>query len=93
MGRAGAEPRQADHAKRAKLSRLLKKFTTADGLAIAPGNIRTGDHVPKGYLLDQFTDAFARYLVSTPDLNRYAATSLLPQALLPLFKPLHALPV
>ena len=60
------------------LARLLKKFTTADGLAIAPGNIRTGDHVPKGYLLDQFTDAFARYLVSTPGfepLHRYKPTA------------------
>lgn len=31
-------------------------------LGIAPRTIRTGDNTPKGYLLEQFTDPFSRYL-------------------------------
>ena len=38
------------------LARLLAPF------GIAPGTIRVGDATPKGYQLDQFEDAFARYL-------------------------------
>jgi 5S rRNA maturation endonuclease (ribonuclease M5) len=39
-----------------RLARLLKP------LLIAPDNIRIGDKVPKGYLLERFKDAFLRYL-------------------------------
>jgi hypothetical protein len=45
------------------------KAITANGLArvlapfkIKPGTIRTADGTPKGYVLSQFDDAFARYL-------------------------------
>ena len=39
-----------------RLARLLKP------LAIAPENIQIGDKVPKGYVLERFKEAFARYL-------------------------------
>jgi hypothetical protein len=39
-----------------RLARLLKP------LIIAPENIRVGDKVPKGYLLERFEEAFSRYL-------------------------------
>lgn len=51
-----------------KLARLLKP------LAIVPENIRVGDKVPKGYLLERFEEAFARYLApegATKPLHRY----------------------
>ena len=53
-----------------KLARLLKP------LAIAPENIRIGDKVPKGYVLERFKEAFARYLApegASEPLHRYNA--------------------
>ena len=56
-----------------RLARLLKP------LIIAPENIRIGDKVPKGYLLERFKEAFARYLglegASEP-LHRYKADEM-----------------
>jgi len=40
-----------------QIARLLRRHT------ISPGTIRTGDKTPKGYHLDQFKNAFARYLL------------------------------
>lgn len=51
-----------------KLARLLKQ------LKIVPENIRIGDNVPKGYLLEHFKEAFARYLPddgASEPLHRY----------------------
>jgi hypothetical protein len=42
-----------------KLARLLGRF------AIVPHSVRVGDRTPKGYTLDDFQDAFERYLPST----------------------------
>jgi putative DNA primase/helicase len=53
-----------------KLARLLKP------LAIVPENIRVGDKVPKGYVLERFKEAFARYLApegASEPLHRYNA--------------------
>ncbi len=60
------------------LARQLKKFKTDDEFPIAPLNIRLGGRVPKGYLLSQFGDAFARYLASIPPSqppHRYTPTA------------------
>jgi hypothetical protein len=43
----------------AKLARLLRRFV------IAPHTVRVDDKTPKGYELDDFQDAFERYLPST----------------------------
>lgn len=43
------------------LSRMLAEF------GISPSGIRIGTATPKGYRLDQFRDAFSRYLPATPD--------------------------
>ena len=43
----------------AKLARLLGRF------AIVPHSVRVDDRTPKGYTLDDFQDAFERYLPST----------------------------
>jgi len=54
-----------------KLARLLRRFN------IAPATIRTGpgeDDTAKGYRLDDFTDAFERFLPKTPILNRHTVT-------------------
>jgi len=53
-----------------KLARLLKP------LVIVPENIRIGDKVPKGYLLERFKEAFARYLApqeASEPLHRHNA--------------------
>jgi Protein of unknown function (DUF3631) len=53
-----------------RLARLLKP------LPVIPENIRVGDKVPKGYILKQFEEAFARYLPSewaSEPLHRYKA--------------------
>jgi hypothetical protein len=57
------------------LARRLKPFD------VRPRTIRLGDETPKGYQLEQFADAFARYLSSpaTPastDHSRHTATTL-----------------
>lgn len=52
------------------LARLLAPF------GIQPSTIRIGDETPKGYMVSQFEDAFARYLASgVEDFNRHNATS------------------
>ena len=70
MGRAGQEP-QAAHAEPAG--------PAAQAAGIAPENIRIGDKVPKGYLLERFKEAFSRYLgpegPSEP-LHRYNADEM-----------------
>lgn len=43
------------------LSRMLADF------GISPTGIRIGTATPKGYRLDQFRDAFSRYLAAAPD--------------------------
>ena len=43
----------------AKLARLLGRF------AIVPHSVRVNDRTPKGYVLDDFRDAFERYLPRT----------------------------
>jgi putative DNA primase/helicase len=56
-----------------KLARLLKP------LAIVPENIRVGDKVPKGYLLERFKETFARYLPpegASEPLHRYNADEM-----------------
>lgn len=55
-----------------QLARLLKP------LGIMPENIRVGDRVPKGYLLNHFTEAFDRYLSAegaSEPLRRYKPTA------------------
>jgi 5S rRNA maturation endonuclease (ribonuclease M5) len=44
------------------LARMLRKFKTPEGAPIRPKVVRVGDATPRGYHLDQFADAFARYL-------------------------------
>lgn len=51
-----------------QLSRQLKPF------GIQPRSIRVQDQVRRGYMLDWFEDAFARYLRTGPRAERYAAT-------------------
>jgi hypothetical protein len=55
----------------AKLARLLRPF------AIPPHSIRIGDETPKGYLREDFEDAFRRYL---RDMNASAPPSPGPQS-------------
>jgi hypothetical protein len=43
----------------------LARMLANDG--ISPKNIRFGDEIPKGYELEQFKDAFARYLPLPPN--------------------------
>jgi|GEM_PF-856674 len=52
-----------------QLARLLRPF------GVGSRNIRVGDDTPKGYLLDDFAEAFERYLPPPPPANRHAATS------------------
>ena len=54
------------------LSRKLRPFS------IHPGTIRTGigsGETAKGYLLEHFQEAFARYLPETPSASRHTVTS------------------
>jgi hypothetical protein len=65
------------------MARLLK------GFGIAPRNIRLDSRVPKGYIAEQFTDAWSRYL---PQPKTQAATSLqssIHGGLEPISNPLH----
>jgi len=57
-GRPWAEWKAGKPLSQNGLARLLKR------LAIVPENIRVGDKVPKGYLLERFAEAFGRYLSS-----------------------------
>jgi putative DNA primase/helicase len=43
---------------------------------ISPRGIRLGDETPRGYLLDDFKEAFSRYLPDTPFPDRNTATTL-----------------
>ena len=44
------------------LAKLLRAFKTGDGVRIKPKPVRVGEHTPRGYHVDQFGDAFSRYL-------------------------------
>ena len=48
-----------------QIARLLKRH------AISPSSVRTGDKTPKGYRLDQFKNAFARYLLPFEPPHRH----------------------
>ena len=50
---------------------LARKLKTFD---IAPKTVRIGDDTAKGYYRKDFDDAFARFLVDTPDWNRHTVT-------------------
>ena len=52
------------------VARLLGRFR------VKPKSIRVGDATPKGYLLDDLTDAFARYLVSPAATSATTSKSL-----------------
>ncbi len=52
-----------------QLARLLRPF------GVSSRNIRVGDDTPKGYPLDDFAEAFERYLPAAPLSNRHTATS------------------
>ena len=52
-----------------QIARLLARF------GIHSRTIRVGDNTPKGYFLEDFQDAFTRYLPATPHLNRNTATT------------------
>ncbi len=56
-----------------RLARMLSRY------GIAPRTIREGDRTAKGYLLEQFADAFSRYLPTKPSqpsqTNVYAGES------------------
>ena len=48
-----------------QIARLLKRHT------ISPSSVRMGDKTPKGYRLDQFKNAFARYLPPSEPQHRH----------------------
>ncbi len=48
-----------------QIARLLKRHT------ISPASVRMGDKTPKGYHLDQFKNAFARYLLPSEPQHRH----------------------
>jgi putative DNA primase/helicase len=56
-GHPWAEWRNGQPITQTGVARLLASF------AIRPDSVRTGDRTPKGYMLAQFEDAFARYLL------------------------------
>jgi len=51
-----------------QLARLVGRF------GVTPKPIRLGDKTPRGYLLEQFADAFARYLPSDPQQAQQASS-------------------
>ncbi len=51
-----------------QLAKLLRRFH------VSPRAIRVGDETPRGYLLADFTEAFARYLSESPSLDCNSAT-------------------
>jgi putative DNA primase/helicase len=53
-----------------QLAQQLRRF------GIAPHVIRIGDQTPRGYWLDDFKEAFSRYLPGTPFPDRNTATTL-----------------
>jgi hypothetical protein len=53
------------------LARLLGRFR------VKPKSIRVGDSTPKGYLLDDLTDAFARYLATPAATSATTSKSLM----------------
>jgi hypothetical protein len=59
-GRPWCEWRHGKPVTQNSLARLLAPFS------ISPGSIRIGTHTAKGYRLEQFTDAFARYIPIPP---------------------------
>jgi hypothetical protein len=62
----------------ASLAGLLRPFRKADGSPLRPRVIKLTDgRTPRGYLVDDFADAFARYLSPTPP-----ATSATPATIL-----------
>lgn len=52
-----------------QLAKLLKPF------GIVPSTIRTDHGTPKGYRLEQFKDAFARYLITEPQQSHNQAAA------------------
>ena len=53
-----------------QLANQLRRF------GISPRGIRVGDETPRGYLLDDFKEAFSRYLPDTPFPDCNSATTL-----------------
>jgi putative DNA primase/helicase len=53
-----------------QLANQLRRF------GISPRGIRFGDETPRGYLLDDFKEAFSRYLPDTPSTDCNTATML-----------------
>ena len=53
-----------------QLANQLRRF------GISPKGIRVGDQTPRGYLLDDFREAFSRYLPDTPSTDCNSATML-----------------
>jgi hypothetical protein len=53
-----------------QLANQLRRF------GISPRGIRLGDETPRGYLLDDFKEAFSRYLPDTPFPDCNTATTL-----------------
>jgi Protein of unknown function (DUF3631) len=69
LGRPWAEYRRGKPITQNQLARALKP------LGIAPQVIRDGDRTARGYLLAQFTEAFARYLGEECSSNRNTVTN------------------
>jgi hypothetical protein len=44
------------------LAKMLRPYKTVEGIPIRPKPVRVGSKTPRGYHVDQFEDAFARYL-------------------------------
>lgn len=53
-----------------QLANQLRRF------GISPRGIRVGEETPRGYLLDEFREAFSRYLPDTPSTDCNTATML-----------------
>ncbi len=68
-GRPWSEWRNGKPISATGMAKLLAPFH------IHPDDIRSGAKVAKGYKRDAFNDAFARYLVDTPDPTAYSATT------------------
>jgi putative DNA primase/helicase len=70
-GRPWAEwGKQRRHISTNQLANLLRRF------GIAPKGIRVGDETPRGYVIDDFEEAFERYLPKSPLSDCNTATTL-----------------
>ena len=70
-GKPWPEYKNGQHISKNQIARLLKPFD------IKPKSIRTDDgKTPKGYLSEQFKDAFSRYCPAEASQNATAATDL-----------------